>query len=54
MNPLRAGIVEKASDYIYSSASNYVHDSGLVTIEKMDNPIADVLKSWSFTKYSSY
>lgn len=54
MNPVRAGIVEKASDYIYSSASNYVHDTGLVQIEKMDNPIVDVLKPWSFTKYNLY
>ncbi|MDG2431319.1 transposase [Flavobacterium sp.] len=54
MNPVRAGIVESASDYIYSSASNYVYDSGLVQIEKMDNPIVDVLKSWSFTKYNKY
>lgn len=54
MNPVRAGIVERASDYIYSSASNYVHDKGLVEIEKMDNPIVDVLKSWSFTKYNQY
>jgi len=34
MNPVRAGIVERASDYIYSSASNYVDDNGLVQIEK--------------------
>ena len=54
MNPVRAGIVEKASDYIYSSASNYVSDNGLVQVEKMDNPIVDVLKSWSFTKYNQY
>lgn len=54
MNPVRAGIVERASDYIYSSASNYVDDKGLVEIEKMDNPIVDVLKSWSFTKYNQY
>ncbi|WP_281229059.1 REP-associated tyrosine transposase [Flavobacterium aquiphilum] len=54
MNPVRAGIVERASDYIYSSASNYVDDNGLVQIEKMDNPIVDVLKSWSFTKYNQY
>ncbi|MEN2398876.1 hypothetical protein GKZ90_0003775 [Flavobacterium sp. MC2016-06] len=54
MNPVRAGIVEKASDYIYSSASNYVFDAGLIRIEKMDNPIVDVLQSWSFTKYNQY
>jgi hypothetical protein len=29
LNPVRAGIVEKASHYVYSSASNYVSDSGL-------------------------
>jgi hypothetical protein len=26
LNPIRAGIVEKAQHYIYSSASNYVND----------------------------
>jgi REP element-mobilizing transposase RayT len=52
MNPVRAGIVERASDYMYSSASNYVHDNGLVQIEKMDNSIVDISKSWSFTKYN--
>jgi REP element-mobilizing transposase RayT len=34
LNPVRAGIVEKASHYVYSSASNYVSDSGLLKIEK--------------------
>jgi REP element-mobilizing transposase RayT len=34
LNPVRAGIVAKASHYIYSSASNYVSDSGLLKIEK--------------------
>lgn len=33
-NPVEAGLVEKAEDYLYSSARNYVHgnDSGLVEI----------------------
>jgi REP element-mobilizing transposase RayT len=54
LNPVRAGIVEKASQYIYSSASNYVYDKGLVRIEKADNPIIDVLNSNNFTRYNEY
>ena len=54
LNPVRAGIVEKASQYIYSSASNYVCDTGLLKIEKADNPIVDVLNPNSFTKYNLY
>ena len=54
LNPVRAGIVEKASHYIYSSASNYINDSGLMPIEKADNPIVDVLNLNNFTKYNEY
>ena len=54
LNPVRSGLVSKASDYIYSSAGNYVNDSGLLTIEKADNPVVDVLNSKSFTKYNLY
>ena len=54
LNPVRAGILEKASEYIYSSASNYVHDKGLITIEKADNPVVDVLNLNNFTKYNEY
>ncbi|MEO8238949.1 MAG: hypothetical protein ABI576_12640 [Flavobacterium sp.] len=54
LNPVRSGLVSKASDYIYSSAGNYVDNSGLLTIEKADNPVVDVLNSKSFTKYSLY
>ncbi|WP_348799192.1 REP-associated tyrosine transposase [Flavobacterium adhaerens] len=54
LNPVRAGIVEKASHYIYSSASNYVNNSGLLSIEKADNPVVDVLNPKSFTKYNLY
>lgn len=52
MSPVRTGIVEKVSDYIHSSVSNYVYGSGLVEIEKTDNPIVPILKSYSFTKYN--
>lgn len=43
MNPVRAGIVSKASEYLYSSASNYVHGKGLINFELPSNPIIDAL-----------
>jgi len=54
LNPVRAGIVAKASDYIYSSAGNYVNNKGLLKIEKADNPIVDVLKPLSIVKHNQY
>ena len=42
LNPVRSGIVAKASDYIYSSASNYIDNSGLLIIEKADNQMARI------------
>ena len=54
LNPVRAGIVEKASHYVYSSASNYVSDSGLLKIEKADTLIVDVINLNNFTKYNEY
>ena len=54
LNPVRAGIVEKASHYRYSSASNYVNNEGLVTVEIVDNLVVDVLKKASITKYNQY
>jgi len=54
LNPVRAGLVVKASDYIYSSASNYVNDCCLLAIEKADNPVINVLDPKSFTKYNLY
>lgn len=54
LNPVRAGLVEKASNYIYSSASNYVSDTGLLKIEKADILIVDVLNLNNFTRYNEY
>jgi REP element-mobilizing transposase RayT len=54
LNPVRAGFVEKASHYIYSSASNYVSDTGLLKIEKADIPIVDVLNLNNFIRYNEY
>ena len=53
-NPVRAGVVYKAFDYIYSSASNYLDGKGLLSIKILDNPIVDVLLPSSFTKYNSF
>jgi REP element-mobilizing transposase RayT len=54
LNHVRAGIVNKASEYIYSSASNYVFDEGLLQITKADNLIIDVLNPNSFVKFNNY
>lgn len=54
LNPVRAGIVEKAQDYLYSSASNYVNGKGLIEIELADNPVIDVTKTSQFWKYGHY
>ncbi|MES2862782.1 MAG: transposase [Bacteroidota bacterium] len=53
MNPVRAGIVTKIEDYIYSSASNYVNGTGIIQIELLEIPKVDVLKPSSFDKYIS-
>lgn len=54
LNPIRAGIVEKAQHYIYSSASNYVTGKGLLEVELADTPIIDVTKKNEFWKYNNY
>ncbi|GIQ59574.1 transposase [Flavobacterium collinsii] len=54
LNPVKAGLVAKASDYIYSSASNYVCDSGLLKVEKADNLIVNVFDNKSFIRYNQY
>ena len=53
MNPVRAGIVLKIEDYIYSSASNYVNREGIIEVELLEIPKVDVLKPSSFDKYIS-
>ena len=54
LNPVRAGLVQKASHYIYSSASNYLNNNGLLEIEKADNPIVDVNNLNNLQKYDLY
>jgi REP element-mobilizing transposase RayT len=55
LNPVIAGIVEQASDYVYSSASNYVgKESILKSVILAANPVVDVLKAASFVTYNRY
>ncbi|MBU8883965.1 transposase [Kaistella sp. DKR-2] len=54
LNPVRAGIVEKANHYLYSSAANYSFDKGLIYIEIAENPVIDVLGKKEFWKYNNY
>ena len=54
LNPVRAGIVEKAHHYLYSSASNYVFGKGLIDVELAENPVIDTTKTNEFWKYTNY
>ena len=35
-NPVRAGIVYKAEDYMYSSASNYILGEGIINVKILE------------------
>ncbi len=54
LNPVRAGIVLKPQDYVYSSASNYVDGRGLLDVEIVQIPIVNVLNPNAIIKYNSY
>lgn len=55
LNPVRAGIVTKANQYIYSSASNYSSGKGIINlIEIAENPVVNVHKSTEFWKFNNY
>ena len=54
LNPVRAGIVEKAIHYIDSSASNYALGKGLLNIELADHPIINTRYTREFWKYNNY
>jgi REP element-mobilizing transposase RayT len=54
LNPVRAGIVEKAADYIYSSASNYVNNKGIVDVELVEISLRSNLNSNDILKHNSY
>ncbi|SFW77709.1 REP element-mobilizing transposase RayT [Sinomicrobium oceani] len=51
LNPVRAGIVERAGDYLYSSAGNYIHGKGVLEgLTLAVNPVVDVLRPSSLTR----
>ena len=54
LNPVRAGIVEKAFEYIYSSAKNYFYGEGFVQVDCVDNPIIDTHKNNAIWKSISW
>jgi REP element-mobilizing transposase RayT len=41
LNPVKAGIVNKGQDYLYSSASNYIDNKGIIDVILVDNPVVD-------------
>jgi REP element-mobilizing transposase RayT len=47
-NPVRAGIVAKAEDYLYSSASNFMDKGGLIDVEYYGTRVIDTSKSIIF------
>ena len=53
-NPVRAGLVSKPQDYIYSSASNYVDAKGIIDVAIVRNPVVNVLNSTAIVKYMQY
>ncbi|WP_299432250.1 transposase [uncultured Aquimarina sp.] len=50
LNPVRSGLVNKASHYCYSSALNYVDENGILKITLADNPITNVHSDNDFWK----
>ena len=47
-NPVRAGIVAKAEDYLYSSASNFIDKGGLIDVEYYGRRVIDATKSITY------
>jgi len=54
LNPVRAGVVNKASEYIYSSASNYLYGKGIVEVVLAGNPVINTLNVNNVQKYEQY
>jgi REP element-mobilizing transposase RayT len=53
-NPVRSEIVLRPQDYIYSSASNYIDNKGIIDVELVQIPVVNVLNPNSIVKYNSY
>jgi len=54
LNPVKVGIVHKAQDYIYSSASNYINGKGILNVTLADNPVVNVLDLSNIQKNLGY
>jgi hypothetical protein len=54
MNPVRSGIVTKASEYVYSSASNYVRNEGIINVCIPSVPIIDFTKQNSIIEINEW
>jgi thermostable 8-oxoguanine DNA glycosylase len=54
MNPVRSALVLKASDYVYSSASNYVRNEGIIDINIASIPIIDFTKQNSLIEINEW
>jgi thermostable 8-oxoguanine DNA glycosylase len=54
MNPVRSALVFKASDYVYSSASNYVRNEGIIDINIASVPIIDFTKQNSLIEINEW
>jgi REP element-mobilizing transposase RayT len=54
MNPVRAGIVAKASDFLYSSAPNYVGKEGIIDVYVASVPIIDFTKQNSIIEINEW
>ncbi|MCA0362977.1 MAG: transposase [Bacteroidetes bacterium] len=54
MNSARSGLVSKASDYVYSSASNYVRNEGIVDVAVSSVLIIDFTKPGSIIEINEW
>ena len=54
MNPVRSVLVTKASDFVYSSASNYVRDEGIIEVCISSTPIIDFTKKKSIIEINEW
>jgi REP element-mobilizing transposase RayT len=53
-NPVRAGIVKRPQDYLWSSAGNYIEGKGNVQVTLADNPVRDTTNLSNISKMSGY
>ncbi len=54
MNPVQSGIVKRPQDYIYSSANNYINNTGIIDVTLTDNPIIDTQKVSNIKDFFRY